>query len=121
MFVVETYAAVRRFVFIEGKSQREAAQVFGLSRETIAKMCRYSVPPGYVRSKDPLKPKLGTLIPVIDAILDTDKTAPPKQRHTAKRIFERLRLEHSYAGGYRPALLRSRRSSSSKSSTVLAI
>jgi len=100
MFVVETYAAVRRFVFIEGKSQREAAQVFGLSRETIAKMCRYSVPPGYVRSKDPLKPKLGTLIPVIDAILDTDKTAPPKQRHTAKRIFERLRLEHSYAGGY---------------------
>jgi transposase len=25
---------------------------------------------------------------------------PPKQRHTAKRIFERLRIEHGYAGGY---------------------
>jgi hypothetical protein len=30
----------------------------------------------------------------------SDKTAPPKQRHTAKRIFERLRIEHGYAGGY---------------------
>ena len=45
MFAVEIYAAVRRFVFIEGKSRREAARVFGLSRDTIAKMCRYSAPP----------------------------------------------------------------------------
>ncbi len=37
---------------------------------------------------------------MIDAILEADKTAPPKQRHTAKRIFERLRIEHGYAGGY---------------------
>ena len=87
-------------VFVEGKSRREAARVFGLSRDTIAKMCRYSVPPGYVRSKTPERPKLGPLVPVIDAILEADKTAPPKQRHTAKRIFERLRIEHGYAGGY---------------------
>jgi transposase len=100
MFAVEIYAAVRRFVFIEGKSRREAARVFGLSRDTIAKMCRYSAPPGYVRSKAPDRPKLGPLVPVIDAILETDKTAPSKQRHTAKRIFERLRIEHGYAGGY---------------------
>jgi transposase len=63
-------------------------------------MCRYSVPPGYVRSKEPEKPKLGPLVPVIDAILESDKTAPPKQRHTAKRIFERLRIEHGFLGGY---------------------
>ena len=100
MFAVETYAAVRRFVFIEGKSRREAARVFGLSRDTIAKMCRYSAPPGYVRTKAPERPKLGPLVPVIDAILEADKTAPPKQRHTAKRIFERLRDEHGFAGGY---------------------
>jgi transposase len=100
MFTVETYAAVRRFVFIEGKSRREAARVFGLSRDTVAKMCRYSAPPGYVRTKAPERPKLGPLVPVIDAILEADKTAPPKQRHTAKRIFERLRDEHGFAGGY---------------------
>src|SRR3984893_8441336 len=86
--------------FVEGKSRREAARVFGLSRDTIAKMCRYSAPPGYVRSKALERPKLGLLVPVIDAILESDKTAPPKQRHTAKRIFERLRLEHRFAGGY---------------------
>jgi transposase len=100
MFAVETYAAVRRFIFIEGKSRRDAARFFGLSRDTIAKMCRYSAPPGYVRSKAPEKPKLGPLVPVIDAILESDKTAPPKQRHTAKRIFERLRIEHGFLGGY---------------------
>jgi NAD(P)-dependent dehydrogenase (short-subunit alcohol dehydrogenase family) len=85
---------------VEGKSRREAARVFGLSRDTIAKMRRYSAPPGYVRSKSPERPKLGPLVPVIDAILEADKTAPPKQRHTAKRIFERPRLEHDFAGGY---------------------
>jgi len=52
MFAVETYAAVRRFVFIEGKSRREAARVFGLSRDTIAKMCRYSAAAGAARARD---------------------------------------------------------------------
>src|ERR1700687_838755 len=110
MFAVEIYAAVRRFVFVEGKSRREAARVCGLSRDTIAKMCRYSAPPGYVRSKAPERPKLGLLVPVIDAILESDKTAPPKQRHTAKRIFERLRLEHRFCRRlYRSEGLRSDR------------
>ena len=100
MFVVEVYAAVRQFVFNDGKSRREAARVFGLSRETVSKMCRFSMPPGYVRQRPPDKPKLGPLIPVIEAILEADRTAPVKQRHTAKRIFERLRDEHGFAGGY---------------------
>ena len=63
-------------------------------------MCRYSVPPGYVRAKPADKPKLGSLMPVIEAILEADRTAPAKQQHTAKRIFERLRDEHGYGGGY---------------------
>ena len=100
MFVVEVYAAVRQFVFVEGNSRREAARAFGLSRETVAKMCRFSLPPGYTRSKPVMKPKLGPLLPVIEAILEADRRAPVKQRHTAKRIFERLRDEHGYAGGY---------------------
>jgi len=100
MFVVEVYAAVRRFVFIEGNSRREAARVFGLSRETVLKMCRFSLPPGYTRKAPAAKPKLGPLLPVIDAILEADRAAPVKQRHAAKRIFERLRDEHGFAGGY---------------------
>ena len=100
MFAVEVYAAVRHFVFVEGNSRREAARVFGLSRETVLKMCRFSLPPGYTRTKPVAKPKLGPLLPVIDAILEADRTGPVKQRHTAKRIFERLRDEHGFAGGY---------------------
>ena len=98
--MVEVYAAVRQFVFNDGKSRREAARVFGLSRETVSKMCRFSMPPGYVRQRPAAKPKLGPLIPVVEAILEADRTAPVKQRHTAKRIFKRLRDEHRFAGGY---------------------
>lgn len=40
------------------------------------------------------RPKLGPWQGVIDAILEEDKRRPKKQRHTAKRICERLRAEH---------------------------
>src|SRR3712207_7260395 len=63
-------------------------------------MCRFPPPPGYVRSRPGARPKPGPLSGVIDAIRGRNKTAPPKQRHTAKRIFERLRDEHGFAGGY---------------------
>jgi hypothetical protein len=90
MFVVEIYAAVRHFVFIEGHSRREAARVFGLNRETVLKMCRFSLPLGYTRTRPPEKPKLGPLLPVVDAILEADRDAPMKQRHSAKRISRRF-------------------------------
>ena len=100
MYAVEMYAAVRRFVLVQGNSRREAARVFGISRTTVEKMCAYSAPPGYQRTKRPAKPKLDPFITIIDAILKSDAEAPKKQRHTAKRIFERIRDEHGYDGGY---------------------
>ena len=63
-------------------------------------MLRYAVPPGYQRQQAVKRPKLGPWVGVIDAILEEDKSTPPKQRHTAKRIFERLREEHGFTGGY---------------------
>jgi transposase len=62
-------------------------------------MLEFSVPPGYRRSKPPVKPKLDPFIEIIDAILAEDKDRPKKQQHTSKRIFERLRDEHGYLGG----------------------
>ena len=100
MFTVEVYASVRQFVFVEGHSKRDAARVFGLARETVDKICRFSVPPGYRRTKPPEKRKLGPFLGVIDGILSADALAPPKQRHTSQRIFERLRDEHGFTGGY---------------------
>ena len=100
MYRVELYARVRRAVLVEGRSRRAVAREFGLARKTIDKMLRYSVPPGYQRQLPIRRPKLGPWLGVIDAILKDDKTRPAKQRHTAKRIFERLKEEHGFSGGY---------------------
>jgi transposase len=100
MFKVELYGRVRRAVLVEGRSQRAVAREFGIARKTIQKMLRYSVPPGYQRQQAVKRPKLGPWLGVIDAILEEDKTQPAKQRHTAKRIFERLKTEHGFSGGY---------------------
>jgi transposase len=97
---VEIYGRVRRAVRVEGRSQRAVAREFGLSRETVRKMLEFAVPPGYRRQQPVRRPKLGPWIGVIDAILDDDRQRPPKQRHTAKRIFDRLREEHQFTGGY---------------------
>jgi len=97
---VELYARVRRAVLVDGMSRRAAAREFGLARKTVSKMLEYSAPPGYQRKKPVRRPKLGPWQGAIDAILEDDKQRPRKQRHTAKRIFERLRAEHGYTGGY---------------------
>jgi transposase len=97
---VELYARVRYACHIEGLSQREAARRFGIDPKTVAKMLRYSVPPGYRRTKPPVRPQLDAFAAIIDQILEADRTSPPKQRHTAKRIYERLRAEHGFSGGY---------------------
>jgi transposase len=96
---VELYGQVRHAVVIEGLSRREAARRFGLDPRTVAKMLVFSVPPGYRRSRPPARPKLGPFVGIIDRILEDDKSRPAKQRHTSKRIFERLRAEHGYSGG----------------------
>ena len=49
---------------------------------------------GYQRSEAPRRPTLDGFVGVIDEILRTDKALIKKQRHTAKRIFERLRPSH---------------------------
>ena len=62
-------------------------------------MLSYSIPPGYVRTRPPVRPKLDPFIGVIERIVEEDKDRPKKQRHTSKRIFERLREEYGFTGG----------------------
>jgi transposase len=100
MFGLDLYRRVRLACHREGLSQREAARRFGIDRKTVAKMLRFSVPPGYRRSGPPRRPKLDGFTGIIDRVLEEDRSAHRKQRHTAKRIFERLRDEHGFAGGY---------------------
>ena len=81
-------------------SRREAARRFGIDRKTVAKMLAFSVPPGYRRSGPPRRPKLEAFSGIIDRILEEDQGSHRKQRHTAKKIYERLRDEYGFTGGY---------------------
>jgi transposase len=117
---VEIYGRVRRAVRVEGRSQRAVAREFGLSRDTVRKMLQYAVPPGYQRQQPIKRPKLGPWLGVIDAILSDDKQRPAKQRHTAKRIFDRLKDEHQFSGGDTMLAVIRKRSFSSASRKALA-
>ena len=80
-------------------SRREAARLFRISRRTVEKMLMFSIPPGYRRDKEIRRPKLDDFVGIIDQILEADRLVPRKQRHTSKRVFERLRNEHDFTGG----------------------
>ena len=100
MYTVDLYLRVRLACHVDGLSQREAASRFGIARETVKKMLRHSEPPGYRRRERAKRPKLDPYIAIIDQYLNEDRTSHRKQRHTAKRIFDRLRAEHGFEGGY---------------------
>ncbi len=96
---VDLYGRVRHAVLVDGMSRREAARIFGINRRTVEKMLMFSIPPGYRRDIEIRRPKLDGFIGIIDQILAADKLVPKKQRHTSKRVFERLRDEHGFTGG----------------------
>ena len=88
----------------DGMSEPATARHFGISRESVKKIMRFSVPPGYRRTAAIKRPKPGGFTEIIDPWLKDDLSLSlsrnRKQRHTAKRIFERLRPEHGFTGGY---------------------
>ena len=96
---MENWAEIRRRVLVDGLSGRAACREYKIHWKTLQKILDNPQPPGYRRTK-PRRPSiLEPFLPVIHQILEDDKKAPPKQRHTAKRIFDRLRAEHGYTGG----------------------
>jgi transposase len=97
---MELWTEIRRQVLTGQMSRREACRRHGLHWQTLKKILEYDEPPGYRRTKPPRRPKIGPFRPNIQAILDADRSAPKKQRHTAHRIWQRLRAEHGFTGGY---------------------
>ena len=59
---------------VKGKSERETACFFGVHRATVKKMCAYAAPPGYRRPGSPVSPTIAPFVPIIDAILEADKS-----------------------------------------------
>jgi transposase len=96
---MENWAEIRRRVLVDGLSKRAACREFDIHWDTLAKILRHPEPPGYHRAAPRPKPKLDPFLPVIHQILEDDRKAPKKQRHTVNRIYQRLRDEHGYDGG----------------------
>lgn len=96
---MEQWNEIRQRVLVDGESRRSVQRQTGLHWKTLKKILEHSAPPGYRRESPRVRPKLGPYVQTVRQILDEDKTAPAKQRHTAKRIFERLKSA-GYSGGY---------------------
>ncbi len=96
---MEQWMEIRRRVLIDGVSKRQILRETGMHWTTLEKILAQSEPPGYRQRKNRPKPKIGPWLGRIEAILNADKELPRKQRHSAKRLFERLRQE-GYQGGY---------------------
>jgi transposase len=98
MVAVDEYARIR-LGHRDGLSIRQLAQRFHHSRRKIREILATPEPKSYKRLKAPPS-ILDPFQPIIDSILAEDEQAPRKQRHTAAKLFRRLRQEFGYSGGY---------------------
>jgi transposase len=96
---VDDYGAIRR-AHRDGMSIRQIARRLGHSRKTVRHALTHADPHPEPLTRNRTAPKLGPFQARIDQILVEDRTAPPKQRHTAAQIYRRLRGEDGYHGGY---------------------
>jgi len=95
---MDKWCEIRRRVLVKGESIRQIQRETGLHFETVKKILEHSSPPEFQCPERP-QPKIGPYLEFISDILKSDTELPKKQRHTAKRIFERIR-EEGYEGGY---------------------
>ena len=94
------WTEVRRRVLNKELSKRAACKEYSIHWDTLTRILEHVEPPGYQQAQPRPKPKIGPFLPIIHKILEDDRQAPRKQRHTAKRIFDRLVAEHQFDGGY---------------------
>jgi transposase len=97
---MEQWADIRRRVLTGSASKRQILAETAMHWTTLEKILTHSEPPGYRMEVPRSKPKLDEHLPWIREIIQTDKGMPPKQRHTAKKIWIRLCEERGFTGGY---------------------
>ncbi len=97
---MKKWVEIRRRVLSKEISKRQACRDYNVPWRTLQRILEHVEPPGYQLKQPRPKRKLERFLPIIHEILERDRQAPKKQRHTAQRIFDRLVAEHDYDGGY---------------------
>ena len=97
--IMEDWTDIRERVASGKVSKRAILRETGMHWKTLKKILTHSEPPGYRLRKARPQQKLGPYQERIEQILKEDQLLPRKQRHTAKRIWERLK-EAGFTGGY---------------------
>ena len=98
MVQVDEKERIRNAYFIQDRSIREIAKSMRHSRKTVRKALSDPLPPVYTRVAPAPCPVLDSVKGIIDKWIEEDATRPRKQRHTAHRVYERLRDEHAFMG-----------------------
>ena len=96
---MEQWTEIRRRVLVEGVSRRQILRETGMHWRTLKKMLEHAEPPDYQQNQARPRQKLGPFEERIAQILKEDQALPRAQRHTAKRLWERLQVE-GFTGGY---------------------
>jgi transposase len=99
MRTVDDFARIRQ-AHRDGLSARQIASQLGVGRDTVRKALQNPEPQPYTLAQPRAAPVFGPFREIVEAILQADESAPPKQRHTASQVYRRLVAEYGYAGGY---------------------
>jgi transposase len=95
---MDQYELIRTAHRVYGKSIRQIGRETGHHRETIRKALR-GEEPKYRRRKALANPVMDPVAAIVEKWLLEDRKAPRRQRHTSRRIFQRLVGEHGFRGG----------------------
>jgi transposase len=106
MITVDEKEVLRRKVLVDGMSIREVARQNGCSRETVKRALLDPSPSVYHRSAARKCPVMDPFREIVDNWLLEDRQQPAKQRHTAHRIYARLRGEPYNFSGAEPTVRR---------------
>ncbi|MDO8655389.1 MAG: IS21 family transposase [bacterium] len=89
---------IRKKHFVEGWTIRKISRQFDVSRQAVRKSLASADLPRYRLTKARPCAVMDPFRDIVQGWLEQDDQAPPKQRHTSKRIFDRLVAEYTFAG-----------------------